>query len=131
MNYEAAVDVVIALALLEYFTFGLLVGRARGKFNVPAPATTGHPEFERTFRVHQNTLEQLIIFVPSMWVFATFVSQPIACLLGLAFLVGRALYFRGYVAEAAKRGTGFAISALANLALLLGALIGAGLKALG
>ena len=125
MNYEAAVHAVIALALLEYFTFGMLVGRARGKFNVPAPATTGHPEFERTFRVQQNTLEQLIIFVPSMLVFGAHVSAAVACALGLVFVVGRVLYFRGYVAEAAKRGTGFAVSALANLALLLGGLIGA------
>lgn len=131
MNYESAVYAVIALALVEYFTFGMLVGAARGKFNVPAPATTGHPEFERTFRVHQNTLEQLIIFVPSMLIFSEVVSAPIACALGLVFIVGRVLYFRGYVAEASKRGAGFAVSALANIALLLGALIGAGMKALG
>jgi len=131
MNYEALVDVVIALALIEYFTFGMLVGTARGKFNVPAPATTGHPQFERTFRVHQNTLEQLIIFIPSMLIFSNFVSAPIACALGLVFIVGRALYFRGYVAEAAKRGPGFAVGALAQITLLLGSLVGAALKALG
>jgi len=129
VNYEAAVYAVIALALVEYFTFGMLVGVARGKFNVPAPATTGHPEFERTFRVHQNTLEQLVIFVPSMLAFGRFVSAPIACALGLVFIVGRVLYFRGYVAEASKRGTGFAIGALAQMALLLGSLIGAGMAA--
>lgn len=131
MNYEAAVYAVIALALVEYFTFGLLVGAARGKFNVPAPATTGHPEFERTFRVHQNTLEQLVIFVPSMIIFAEFVSAAIACIAGLLFIVGRVLYYRGYVAAAEKRSTGFAMSAIANMALLLGGLIGAGMKALG
>jgi glutathione S-transferase len=131
VNYEAAVNAVIALALLEYLVFSTLVGRARGKFNVPAPATTGHPEFERTFRVHQNTLEQLIIFVPSMLTFGTFVSAPIACALGLVFIVGRALYFQGYVAEASKRGTGFLIGALAQIVLLLGSLIGAGMRALG
>ena len=131
MNYEALVDVVIALALLEYFVFGTLVGQARGKYNVPAPATSGHPVFDRTFRVHQNTLEQLIIFVPSMMMFSSFVSAPIAAILGLAFVIGRALYFRGYVAEASKRGTGFAIGAVAQILLLLGALIGAGIKALG
>ena len=131
MNYEALVDVVIALALLEYFVFGTLVGQARGKYNVPAPATSGHPVFDRTFRVHQNTLEQLIILVPSMMMFSSFVSAPIAASLGLAFVIGRALYFRGYVAEASKRGTGFAIGAVAQILLLLGALIGAGIKALG
>ncbi|HEU4430023.1 MAG TPA: MAPEG family protein [Myxococcota bacterium] len=131
MDATALVDVVIALALIEYFAFGLLVGRARGRFNVPAPAIAGHPTFERTFRAHQNTLEQLIVFVPAIWIFASTVSAEIAAGLGLLFVVGRALYFRGYVAEAAKRSAGFAIGALAQLALLLGALIGAALKALG
>jgi glutathione S-transferase len=131
VNYEGLVNVVIALALIEYFVFGLLVGRARGKFGVPAPAITGPPEFERTFRAQQNTLEKLVIFIPSMLIFSACVSAPIACLLGLVFIVGRALYFRGYVAEASKRGTGFAVSALANLALLIGALIGALVMALG
>ena len=131
MNYEALVYVVMALALLEYFTFSILVGQARGKYNVPAPATSGHPVFDRTFRVHQNTLEQLIIFVPAMMMFSTFVSAQIAAGLGLVFVVGRALYFRGYVAEASKRGVGFAVGALAQIVLLLGSLIGAGMKALG
>ena len=131
MDATALVDVVIALALLEYLAFGLLVGRARGQHNVPAPATTGHPVFERTFRVHQNTLEQLIIFVPAMWMFSALVSPQIAAGLGLAFVLGRALYFRGYVAEASKRSAGFLIGFLAQAVLLLGSLIGAGMKALG
>jgi len=131
VDYEAALNAVIGLALVEYMTFGLLVGQARGKYNVPAPATTGAPEFERTFRVHQNTLEQLIVFVPSALIFGRFVNAPIACALGLVFIVGRALYFRGYVAEASKRGLGFGIGFLANAALVLGALIGAALEALG
>jgi glutathione S-transferase len=131
VNYDALVYVVIALALVEYLVFSTLVGRARGKFNVPAPATTGHPEFERTFRVHQNTLEQLVSFIPCMLIFATFVSAKGACALGLVFIVGRALYFRGYVVEASKRGVGFGIGALAQIVLLLGSLIGAAVKALG
>ena len=124
------VSFVIALALLEYFVFGLLVGRARGTHNVPAPATSGHPVFDRTFRVHQNTLEQLAIFLPSIVIFAHVVDDRIAAGLGVVFIIGRALYFRGYVADASKRGTGFLIGALAQIALLLGALIGAGIKAL-
>jgi uncharacterized MAPEG superfamily protein len=122
------VALVIGLALLQYFLFGFAVGRARGKFNVPAPATSGHPEFERTFRVQQNTLEQLVIFVPSIWGFATFVSAPIAAGLGALFIVGRFLYSRGYTAEASKRGTGFLIGALAQVSLLLGSIIGAGIQ---
>jgi len=131
MAASALVDLVIGLALLEYFVFGLLVGRARAKFDVPAPASSGHPTFERTFRAQQNTLEQLIIFVPSMWMFSSLVSAQIAAVLGVVFVIGRALYFRGYVAEASKRGTGFLISAAAQMTLLIGALVGAGIKALG
>ena len=125
MNYEAAVYAVIALALIEYLVFGTLVGAARGRLNVPAPATSGNPQWERMFRAHQNTLEQLIIFVPSMLAFGRFVSAPIACALGLVFVVGRVLYFQGYTAEAQKRGTGFLIGAIAQITLLLGSLIGA------
>jgi uncharacterized MAPEG superfamily protein len=125
------VNFVIALALLEYFVFSTLVGRARGKYNVPAPAISGHPVFDRYFRAHQNTLEQLVIFVPSMLIFSRVFDPRIAAGLGVVFIVGRALYFRGYVADAAKRGTGFLIGALAQVALLLGSLVGAGMLALG
>lgn len=131
MNYEAGVRAVIALALVEYFWFGLQVGRGRGTYNVPAPATSGNPIWERMNRAHQNTLEQLIIFIPSILAFATFVSAGVACALGLVFVVGRVLYFRGYTAEASKRGLGFAVGGLANVALLVGSLIGAVRAALG
>jgi uncharacterized MAPEG superfamily protein len=119
---------VIALALLEYFVFGYLVGRARGTYNVPAPATFGNPIFERYFRVHQNTLEQLVIFVPCMLIFSQVVSARIAAGLGLVFIVGRLLYLRGYVADPGKRGPGFLVGALAQIGLLLGSVIGAALK---
>jgi uncharacterized MAPEG superfamily protein len=131
VDYEAGVYAVIALALVEYFAFGFLVGRARGTYNVPVPAMSGHPVWERMNRAHQNTLEQLIIFVPSMWTFASYVSAPAAVVLGFIFIAGRALYFRGYTAEAAKRGFGFLVGALAQITLLLGSLIGAAIKALG
>ena len=122
---------VVALALLEYFVFGLLAGRARATYNVPAPATSGHPTFDRTFRVHQNTLEQLVIFVPCMVLFGRYVNWQAAAGLGVVFIIGRALYFRGYVADAAKRSTGFLIGALAQIVLVLGSLIGAALTVLG
>ena len=125
------VALVIALALLEYFAFGVLVGRARLKYDVKAPATSGHPVFDRHFRVHQNTLEQLAIFVPCMWIFGTHVSAPIAAGLGCVFVVGRVLYLRGYVADPAQRGLGFAVGAAAQVVLLLGAVIGSLLAALG
>lgn len=119
------VHLVIGLALLEYFIFGALVGWARGKFGVNAPATSGHPVFERYFRVHQNTLEQLVIFVPSVWLFALYVNPKWAAILGAVYLVGRVLYFAGYVSDPKKREVGFGLSAIPTLALLVGAIYGA------
>jgi uncharacterized membrane protein YecN with MAPEG domain len=120
------VAVVILLALVEYVAFGMLVGRARGKYGVPAPAVAGHEVFERYFRVHQNTLEILVVFVPAMWLFGTYVDPTWAALLGLVYVVGRILYLRGYVADPAKREVGFGLSVLPVIVLLLGALWGAG-----
>jgi uncharacterized MAPEG superfamily protein len=111
--------------LLEYFVFGLLVGRARGQYGVEAPATTGHPVFERYHRVHQNTLEQLAIFVPALWMFGIYVSAAIASLLGLVFIAGRFVYLRGYVADPKKRSTGTLITLIAQAILLVGGGVGA------
>ncbi len=117
--------IVTALVLIEYFLISIQVGRARAKYGIKAPATSGHPVFDRTFRVHQNTLEQLVIFIPSLWLFGTYVSAVWGALIGVVFIVGRAIYFQGYVADAEKRGAGFGIGFLANIVLLLGGLIGA------
>ena len=119
------VAVITALAVLEYVAVMLLTGRARAQFGVAAPATTGHPEFERYYRVQQNTIEQLIVFIPAVFLFANYASPRIAALLGIVFIVGRILYARGYIADPAKRGTGFIIGFVANMILLLGGLIGA------
>ena len=117
--------VIIALSLLEYFLFGLAVARARHTYNVPAPAITGNEVFERTFRVQMNTLEQLVIFIPSMLLFAHYVSGWIAAALGALFIIGRALYFRGYVRAAHGRHVGFQLSVIPNVVLLIGGLLGA------
>lgn len=116
---------IIGLALLEYFVFGALAGQARGKHGVEAPAVTGHPEFERRLRVQQNTLEQLMIFIPSLLLFGHYWSESGAAGLGAVFIVGRLVYYRGYVADPGKRGTGFAIGFIAQVILLLGAIAGA------
>jgi uncharacterized membrane protein YecN with MAPEG domain len=118
------VALVILLALVEYAAFGGLVGWARGKYRVDAPAVSGHPVFERYFRVQQNTLEQLVMFVPSIWLFGTYVDATWAALLGLVFVVARVLYLVGYVKDPAKREVGFALSSLSVVVLLLGALWG-------
>ena len=119
------VAAVAALALIEYLVFSLLVGLSRGRFKVDAPAVSGHPEFERYFRAHQNTMEQLVVFLPALFLFATWVSDFWAALLGLVFVAGRAIYFRSYVAEPASRGAGFLIWYAATVTLVVGSAIGA------
>ncbi len=119
------VHLVLALALAEFFFFGLAVARARATYNVPAPAMSGHEVFERYFRVQMNTLEQLVIFVPGLLLFASYVSPWIAAALGALFIVGRAVYFRGYVRAASARHTGFMLSVVPNVVLLVGGGLGA------
>jgi glutathione S-transferase len=114
--------IVTCLAILFYFFTALKVGKARGTFGVKAPATAGHPEFERMFRVQMNTLEWMPIFLPALWLFAIYISDHIAALLGLVWIVGRVLYLTGYAQAPEKRGMGFGIQALAAFALLFGAL---------
>jgi len=119
------VHLVIAFALVEFFLFGLAVASARARYHIAAPATTGNEVFERYFRVQMNTLEQLIIFVPSVLLFARYVNVYVAAALGVVFLIGRALYFQGYVKAPQARHIGFILTAVPNLALLIGAIIGA------
>ena len=113
------------LALVEYWIFTLQCGRARGRTGVAAPAITGNPEFERYLRVQYNTIEQLVIFLPALFGFAYFVSPAGASALGIVFIVGRALFARGYVRDPAQRGPGFGLTLAANTVLLAGALLGA------
>lgn len=119
------VALVILLALAEFVALAILVGRARGKYGVKAPATTGHEVFERWFRVHYNTMELLVVFVPSIWLFGLYVSPKIGAALGVVYLVGRVMYVRSYVRDPAARGGGFGLSMLPTLVLLVGAAIGA------
>jgi glutathione S-transferase len=118
------VVIVILLALVEYTVLAAQVGRARAKYGIKAPAITGHDVFERTFRVHQNGLENLVIFVPAVWIFGAYVSPVWAAALGVVYVVARVLYARGYVAAAEKRGPGAGISGITNIVLLLGGLFG-------
>jgi len=119
------VDIVIALALLQFVFFVLRVGAARGKYQVPAPATSGHEVFERYFRVQMNTLEQLVVFVPSILLFGTYIHAVWAAGIGVVYLIGRFLYYFGYVADPKKRALGFALTFLPTMVLLLGGLGGA------
>ena len=111
-------------ALLMYFWVTVRAGAARGKYKVPAPAITGAPEFERAFRVQQNTLEQMMLFLPSLWLFAALIGDRWAGIAGLVWVVGRIAYAVGYAQAAEKRSAGFIISMLASLVLLIGAIVG-------
>jgi glutathione S-transferase len=118
----AYVLIVIVLALAQYIGFSMAVGGARGRYKVDAPATAGHPEFERYFRVHANTLEQLVVFLPALWLFAQFVDPYWAAGLGAVYLIGRQLYFASYVKDTKSRSMGFMLSAMPSLIMLLGVL---------
>ncbi|MGE5500499.1 MAG: MAPEG family protein [Ignavibacteriales bacterium] len=124
METHTLTAAVTLVSLLVYFWLGLRVGRGRSLFGVAAPATTGHPDFERLFRAHQNTLEWLPLYLASLWLFAFYVSEVWAAALGLVWIVGRVLYGVSYAKAAEARSTGFGIQALATAVLLFGALIG-------
>jgi glutathione S-transferase len=118
--------VVMLVALIEYMVFAGLVGAARGKYGVQAPATTGHPQFERIYRVHQNTLEALVIFIPALLVFAYYLNAVWAAALGIAFILARALYAFSYIRAAEKRGPGAGLTGIVNIVLVAGGLVGLG-----
>lgn len=113
------VALISLIALIQYFVFGFQVGQMRVKHGVKAPAMSGHPEFERMFRVQQNTMEQLVMFIPALWLCAYFGNPRWAAGIGLFFVVGRFIYKGAYVADPSKRGLGFAMSAVST-ALLIG-----------
>ena len=117
------VAIVTAVALLQFFWFGWQVGVARGKYNIPAPAITGNDMFERHFRVQMNTQEQLLVFLPALWIFASFISPLWAAVLGAIFIIGRGVYATTYVRDPKSRSIGFALTAIPNLLMLLAILI--------
>jgi len=121
MEYVALVTLLL---VGQYFVFTMLVGAARGKSGIKAPAVTGDENFERAYRVQMNTLEQLVMTLPALWLSGRYFDPMVAALLGLAFFLGRVLYRAGYVKDPAKRGIGFGIGFLGTLGLILTALWG-------
>jgi glutathione S-transferase len=124
------VAIVSVLALLQFFWFGFEVGKMRGKHQCKAPAITGAPEFDRMFRVQQNTMEQLVMFLPALWIYATFVNPLWGAGLGVVYLIGRAIYRASYVKDPASRSTGFMMSFLPTVVMLVWILVAAVLKLL-
>ncbi|MDA9528337.1 MULTISPECIES: MAPEG family protein [unclassified Bradyrhizobium] len=113
---------VTLLAIAFYFFTAINVSRSRTKTGVKVPAMSGHPDFERAFRIQMNTLEWMPIFLPALWLFAIYISDAIAAGIGVVWIIGRIVYFVGYSKAAAKRGMGFAIQSIAAMALWAGAL---------
>ena len=116
MHLHAAL--ITALNVVIIFIAMTLVGRARGRYHIKAPAITGNPDFERAFRAHQNTLEQTVMFLPLLWLATLYCNERYAAWLGYAWLVGRLWYVFGYVSAADSRGAGFGIAIVAWLGLL-------------
>jgi glutathione S-transferase len=131
---HSLVTLVTLLSLALFFWMGADVARARARFGVLAPAVTGHPEFERHFRVQANTLEGIVVFLPALWLFVLTIDglrsgdlgDKIGAALGLVWIIGRVIYMRSYVRNPASRGIGFGIQALASVLLLIGGLVAVG-----
>jgi glutathione S-transferase len=121
----ALVAIVTVLVLCFYIWTLMGVGRARAKHGIDAPTMTGPVEFESAVRVQANTLEGMVIFLPSMWLFAAYVNSVVAALLGLAWIAGRYIYMQGYIKAPKERHNGFMIQAVVTVVALLGGLIGA------
>jgi glutathione S-transferase len=117
---------VTLLAVLLMFGTAFAVGRARGRYKIQAPATSGHPAFERAFRVQMNTLEAALLFLPTLWVAARYGFALWAGIAGLVWLAGRTWYALAYLQEAARRGGGFLVGMVAWASTLVMALVGLG-----
>lgn len=116
-----ALVTALTVVLLIAVAFG--VGRARGRFGIKAPATTGHPDFERVYRVQMNTIEAAIVFLPSLWLFGQYLNPMGAGVLGAIWLLARAWYAYAY-GSGRSRSAPFAIGLIVTFALLIGGVFG-------
>ena len=121
MHYVALVTLLL---VAQYVVFMGLCGKARATSGIKAPAVTGDEYFERAYRVQMNTVEQLMIALPAMWVCA-FYYPSLAAALGVAFFVGRVLYRNAYVKDPETRGPGMIIGFLAAIIMILAGCWGA------
>jgi glutathione S-transferase len=123
MEMENA-TLIVLLALLQYVWFTARVGQGRGKYKIDAPACAGDEKFERLFRIQQNTMEQLVVFIPTTFAFAYYLSPVWVLVPGIAYLLGRFLYSSEYANDPKTRTPGMALTLVANVVLILGALFG-------
>jgi glutathione S-transferase len=108
------------LAIALYMGFVFQTGRMRRKHGIAAPAIAGHPEYERAYRIQMNTLEQLVPFLPMLWLFAILLDGEWAGGLGLLWVAARLHYALSYAREPAARGPGMIVTILVTVALMLG-----------
>ena len=121
MPFTALVTVA---ALVLTFVLSIQVGNMRRKHGVKAPASTGHPEFEAANRIHQNTIEQLVLFLPVLWLALYVLGDAITGLIGAVWIIGRIVYANAYARDPASRGPGMGITMLPTVVLLLASLWG-------
>ena len=119
------VAIITALALAQFVFFGFMVCRMRVKHGVRAPDTVGDPEFMRMFRIHQNTMEQLVLFVPSLWIYAYYQDPKWGAGIGLIFIATRFVYYLDYLKDPKARWRGFGIGFVTIAVLLVGGVAGA------
>jgi glutathione S-transferase len=118
------IDLVAVIAVLQFFLFGALTGQARRASGLKAPAITGDESFERMYRVQMNTLETLIAFLPALFLASKYWSSALIAGIGAIYVLGRHLYWRAYVSDPTKRGTGFMLSMIPTSFLIILALVG-------
>lgn len=126
----AWIHLVAVLALFQFLLFGALVARARGKYGVHAPATTGNEVFERYYRVQMNTLELLVLLLPALWIAAAYWDPRWVAAAGAVYLAGRMVYLRAYTTEPGSRGLGFMLSIAPVVTLMMAGLAGVVLRAM-
>ncbi len=124
MTFLPLTSLTTLFVLLLMFVTALNVGRARGLYGIKAPATTGHEMFDRAYRVQMNTLEGAVIMLPALWLYAGFIDDRGASLMGSIWLIGRVWYAIAYQQDPKKRSAGFTLGFLAFACLWLGALWG-------
>ena len=117
-------SLVTLLVLLLMIGTGMHVGRARGLYGIKAPALTGHAMFERAYRIQMNTLENAAVMLPALWLYAGFIGDRGAAVMGLVWIAARVGYALAYQRDPAKRGGGFTLAFIAVAGLWLGALWG-------
>jgi glutathione S-transferase len=122
------IAIVASLAVLQAFYFAFQVGQARVKHGINAPAMSGHEDFDRAYRVHANTIEQLVIFTPGLWIFGYYVDARIGAGIGLLFIISRFIYRNAYIGDPKSRSAGFGIGALSMMVLVVGGMIGAAME---